>query len=245
MLRAAAGHYPRVAGRMRVDSLPALATVDDGSQEGVLCWAVLMHVAQEHLFDTAFNLRRVLKSGGRLLISTPLVGPSVDPASSRDAQGRLFNQVTPENFHFVLGKVGLRLLNRCDSDDSLGRPGRRWATRLLVLEGQGSQSLERIEAILNRDKKDATYKPALFRALAELATTNYRAVRWLPEGKVAIPFSLWRNNDLWNLLPVSRGANADKRDRECQVKRARPTLAGPETEPGRLHGTRLPVSAPD
>jgi SOS-response transcriptional repressor LexA len=29
----------------------------------------------------------------------------------------------------------------------------------------------------------------------------------------AIPFSLWRNNDLWNLLPASKAANQAKRDR--------------------------------
>jgi SOS-response transcriptional repressor LexA len=29
----------------------------------------------------------------------------------------------------------------------------------------------------------------------------------------AIPFALWRNNDLWNLLPASKTANQDKRDR--------------------------------
>lgn len=145
MLRAATQHYPRVAGRIRVDSLPALATVDDASQGGVLGWAVLMHVAQEHLFDTAFNLRRVLKSGGRLLISTPLVGPAVDPATSRDAQRRLFNHVTPENFQFLLSKVGFRLLNRWDSDDSLGRAGasgRRFVSPS-VCPGAESRSPER------------------------------------------------------------------------------------------------------
>ena len=29
----------------------------------------------------------------------------------------------------------------------------------------------------------------------------------------AIPFSLWRNNDLWNLFPADPGANIRKRDR--------------------------------
>jgi hypothetical protein len=83
--------------------------------------------------------------------------------------------VTPENFHFRLAKVGSRLLNRWDSDDSLGRQGRAWATQLFMLEGQASPRLETIEAILNRDRKDATYKPALFRALAELATSSDHA----------------------------------------------------------------------
>jgi SAM-dependent methyltransferase len=196
MLREAAGRYPELKGRLHKDALPALETVPDvggdgkTGLDGLLCWAVLMHLPEEQLFDVVFNLRRVLKPGGRLLVSTPLVGPTVDAATRRDADGRLFNGVTPENWHFLLAKVGFRLLNRWDSDDSLGRPDRTWATQLFVLEGQASRSLETIEAILNRDKKDATYKPALFRALAELATSSYHVARWLPDGRVAIPLRL-------------------------------------------------------
>ena len=127
-----------------------------------------MHLPEEFLFDTVFNLRRILKPGGRLLISTPLVGPATDPETHRDPNGRLFNGVTPENFHFLREKVGFHRINRWDEEDTLGRKERRWATRLFVLEGAGSRSLDQIEAILNRDKKDATYKPARLRALAEL-----------------------------------------------------------------------------
>ncbi len=190
MLREAVRRYPVLAGRMSTDTLPLLVRVQDGTYDGVLCWAVLMHVPEEQLFDTVFNLRRVLKPGGRLLISTPLRGPEVDSATCRDADGRLFNGVVPESFRFLLEKVGFRLLERRDQGDSLGRVDRIWATQLFALEGAGSRSLDRIESILNRDKKDATYKPALFRALAELATTSYHAATWLPEGKVAIPLDL-------------------------------------------------------
>lgn len=187
MLRQAVGRYPALSSRLRLDTLPQLVSVPDGSQDGVLCWAVLMHLPEECLFDTAFHLRRILKPGGRLLLSTPLQGPETDPATHRDADGRWFNGITPEQFHFLFEKVGFRRLNRWDDDDSLGRRDRRWATQLLVLEGSGSRSLDQIEAILNRDKKDATYKPALFRALAELATTSYRAAHWRPDGRVAVP----------------------------------------------------------
>lgn len=174
MLRQARQRFPGLSGRMTQDRLPQIASVVDQSVEGVLCSAILMHVPEELLFDAVFNIRRILKPGGRLLLSTPLEGPTVDPVTRRDENGRLFNAVTPENFQFLFEKIGFRQVNRWDSDDHLGRSNRRWATQLFVLEGQGSRSLDRIEAILNRDKKDATYKPALFRALAELATTSYR-----------------------------------------------------------------------
>jgi 2-polyprenyl-3-methyl-5-hydroxy-6-metoxy-1,4-benzoquinol methylase len=190
MLRQAKANYPTLATRLTRDTLPNLASVTDAAYDGILCWAVLMHLPEEFLFDTVFNLRRILKPGGRLLISTPLDGPTTDPDTHRDSDGRLFNGVTPENFHFLLEKVGFHRINRWDEADTLGRKDRRWATQLFVLEGAGSRSLDQIEAILNRDKKDATYKPALFRALAELATTSYHAAVWLPEGRVAIPIGL-------------------------------------------------------
>lgn len=190
MLREARKLHPALADRLSRDSLPTLSSIADASLDGVLCWAVLMHVPEEQFFDTVFNLRRVLKDDGRLLISTPREGPAVDSATRRDPEGRLFNGITPENFHFLLEKVGFRRLHRWDSPDSLGRAGRSWATQLFVLGDQASRSLGCIESILNRDKKDATYKPALFRALAELATAAHHEAAWLPEGKVAVALGL-------------------------------------------------------
>lgn len=205
MLAAAEQGYPALRGRVRRAALPELEGIPDASQDGLLCWAVLMHLPEEQSFDVVFNLRRVLKPGGRLLISTPRTGPEVDEVTRRDSDGRLFNGVTPENWQFLLAKVGFRLLNRWDSDDSPGRPGRTWATQLFVLEGQAWRSLETIEAILNCDKKDATYKPALFRALAELATSSYHVARWRPDGRVAIPLRLVADKWLlWTTRSPSR-----------------------------------------
>ncbi len=51
------------------------------------------------------------------------------------------------------------------------------------------QPLERLEAVLNRDRKTATY---------------------VDHG---IAFSLWRNNDLWNLFPANSAVNQSKSDR--------------------------------
>jgi SAM-dependent methyltransferase/SOS-response transcriptional repressor LexA len=190
MLSQARRRFPQLSGRLTLDQLPQLASVPDQSYDAILCSAVLMHLPEELLFDSVFNLRRILKQGGRLLISTPLAGPVVNASTRRDENGRLFNGVTPENFQFLFEKIGFRQLNRWDSDDHLGRSDRRWATQLFVLENHGSRSLDKIEAILNRDKKDATYKPALFRALAELATTSYHSALWLPGGKVSLSLEL-------------------------------------------------------
>ena len=210
--------YPTLADRIRRDSLPDLGTVPDASLDGILCWAVLMHLPTDRLFDTLFNLRRVLRPGGRLLISTPLQGPPVDAETHRDPDGRLFNEVPPEQFQFLFEKVGFRRTNRWDSGDTLGRSGRTWATQAFVLEGPGSRCLETIESILNRDKKDATYKPALVRALAELATTSHHSATWLPGGRVAVPLRLiadkwveyyWPLVESFEFIPQKRGEKPD------------------------------------
>jgi len=112
------------------DSLPELKTVPDNAYDGVLCSAVLMHLPEEELFDAGFAIRRVLKEHGRLLLSIPLHDPTIDPETKRDADGRLFNGVTPERLELLLERIGFKLLNRWNDDDSLNRTHRKWATML-------------------------------------------------------------------------------------------------------------------
>ena len=116
------------------DSLPELKTVPDNAYDGVLCSAVLMHLPEEELFDAGFAIRRVLKEHGRLLLSIPLHDPTIDPQTKRDADGRLFNGVTPERLELLLERIGFKLLNRWNDDDSLNRTHRKWATMLFELE---------------------------------------------------------------------------------------------------------------
>lgn len=57
--------------------------------------------------------------------------------------------------------------------DSLGRPGYDWLVLEMRLEEGEMRPLHLVESILSRDKKDATYKLALFRALAEIAQKQH------------------------------------------------------------------------
>lgn len=187
-LRAAASaNYPELAGRVEAGALPGLGTPFGGSFDGVLCSAVLMHLSDADLFDAALALRRVLKPHGRLLISLPSARTDVG-ADERDANGRLFKGYGPEELQLLLERLGFQLIGRWDSDDALQRAGTRWFTLLLDLRSGGAfRAVDQIEGILNRDRKVATYKFALFRALAEIATQEPRASTWLPGGRVAVP----------------------------------------------------------
>ena len=51
MLREAETNYPTLSSRLTRDTLPNLASVTDAAYDGILCWAVLMHLPEEFLFD--------------------------------------------------------------------------------------------------------------------------------------------------------------------------------------------------
>ena len=180
--------YPHLKNLVSQDALPELKTIDDDAFDGILCSAVLMHLPEELLFDSVYSIRRVLKETGRLLISVPSNLPF---AGNRDSHGRLFNGVTPDNFQLIFERVGFRLRERWHDGDSLGRKERRWATLLFSLEtADGVRSLDKIKGVLNKDKKTATYKLVLFRALAAIAMTRYNSAIWLPDRRVALPVEL-------------------------------------------------------
>jgi len=169
------------------DNLPSLAKIADKSYDGILCSAVLMHLPEEELFDASFAIRRVLKEHGRLLLSIPLHDETIDQETKRDSDGRLFNGIVPEELQLIFERIGFRLLNRWESDDSLNREHRKWATMLFELESAtGFCPIDTIESILNKDAKVATYKLALFRSFANIATTNYKLAQWTNDGRVKI-----------------------------------------------------------
>jgi SAM-dependent methyltransferase len=175
-------------GRFFCETLPDLCSFRDDEFDGVLCSGVLMHVPESRIFDSVYTIRRILKPGGRLLVSIPLRNGDVDPESRRDADGRLFINLPPEKLRLLLERVGFRFIWSKTSEDSLGRESRTWAVMLLAkADGTSNRPLDTVEGVLNRDKKDATYKIALFRALAEIAQTNFNIVRYRDGSSVDIP----------------------------------------------------------
>lgn len=179
--------YPAVRDRISESALPELHNVPDREYDGILCSAVLMHIPEEGLFDAVFGLRRVLKPGGRFLVSLP-TDSNGNPVSERDPEGRLFNGLSPDKLELLLSRLGFSCIGRGESTDSLGRLERKWVMQLFILGTDGKErSIDRIESVLNRDRKVATYKLALFRALAEIGMMQYNRARWLPDGRVALP----------------------------------------------------------
>ena len=194
---AASAHHPELRARIRDGSLPERLDAFGGSFDGVLCSAVLMHVPDTELLDAALGIRALLKTHGKLLLSLPVSRPDTQ-SDKRDSNGRLFEPYTPEEISLLFERIGFQLIHRWESEDSLGRGGMCWCTLLLGLRDSVTQRpIDQIETILNRDRKEATYKLALIRALAEIATQEARTAVWFRTGEVGVPIQ--RVSELWLL----------------------------------------------
>jgi SAM-dependent methyltransferase len=187
MLLSALDQYPELLGRVEKGGLPELGIPFGGEFDGVLCSAVLMHLPKEELFNAVFAIRRVLKENGRLLISVPEDRPGIDN-DHRDDKGRLFNGVRPEYLQLLFERLGFSLIGKWTTGDSLNRPGYSWSTLAFTLKHSESlRPIDQVEGVLSRDRKTATYKLALIRALSEIAIAEYNTARWLSGGTVGIP----------------------------------------------------------
>ncbi len=191
MREQAVARHPELGGRLFPGDLP-----DDMSAlrqigalvDGIVCSAVLQHLPRARLFDAIYALKEVLCQRGRVLTSIPVADMDLD-RESRDEAGRLFNRITPEELELLFTRVGFVSIGRWNDDDALGRQGRRWATMLFELRSLGEhRPLDLIAAVLGqKERKVATYKLALIRALADIALTRPKSVVWRADGFVAVP----------------------------------------------------------
>ncbi len=179
--------HPELKGRVTHGLLPDFPVPFGGEFDGVLCCAVLMHIDSTELFNAALNIKRCLKVNGRLLISVPSQRSDTGE-SERDANGRLFKTYHPGYLRLIFERLGFSLINQWGNSDALNRQGIEWVSLLFQLKsGANTRPIDQIEGVLNHDKKSATYKFALFRALAEIATQSPNSVTWLADGQVGLP----------------------------------------------------------
>lgn len=151
--------------RYLAGALPDLAGAPDGAYRNVICEGALGAVRREDLITAVFSLARILGPGGRLLLTVPAGGDGVLPV------GKLI---------LLLESTGLAVIEHRE----LG-----FGQALLRAEKtslQVARGLERVQSVLVQDKKFATYKLALIRALCGIARNEYHVVQWR-QGQVYVP----------------------------------------------------------
>lgn len=180
--------HPDLKERLFLGSVPNdLVTLKGRVFDGIILNAVLMHIPNAELFDTAMAIRLLLRPGGTLLLSFCTRRDSVDSTTNRDEDGRLFLIRSRGEVELLFERIGFRTEGRWESADALARAGIEWATLELVYVGSGGRPIDRIESIINRDRKTATYKFALLRAIAEIAMLRPGLARMEPCNRVSIP----------------------------------------------------------
>jgi SAM-dependent methyltransferase len=127
MLEAARASHPELGDSLLQLALPALLPFADGSFDGVMLIAVLMHLDRDAIAQVLAEACRVLKSDGRLFVSVPLVRDDVAP-SERDGKGRLFVSESAENWVSYFNRTGFSVVRSSQSGDGLGRSGILWGT---------------------------------------------------------------------------------------------------------------------
>jgi len=201
MISCAIESYPELNGRVKKGILPNSGNPFNIEFDGVLCSAVLMHLPKEELFDSAFAIKNILKDDGKLLISIPCDRPDLDE-TYRDKNGRLYNSVKPEYLQLLFERLGFSIINKWKTKDTF-RPDYTWYTIAFNLKHKSAlRPIDQVESILSKDRKTATYKLALIRALSEIAIAEYNTVRWLSDGMVGIPLLLLAEKWLYYYWPV-------------------------------------------
>ena len=190
MLSTAIAHHPELSKRIHHASIP-FSNEDSllfQRFNAVVLIATVMHISDQDLFECAYQLRQLLTPDGIVLISTSLGREGI--VEGRDSEGRIYVERQPDELRLLFERLGFRLVASYQNEDSIGRHF-NWITLIMQLVGGGAtRSIDEIETIISRDRKDATYKLALLRALCEIAQMEHYRVHWLPDGRVSVPLGL-------------------------------------------------------
>lgn len=180
--------------------------------DAIVCIAVVMHIPNHELFEFAYQIRTMIKEKGIFICSfcTEYEAAHNDP--------RLYINRESTEISLLFERLGFRILATNVNADGLNRE-RMWTTLTFSSEGQlGTRPVDQIESIINRDKKTATYKLALLRALCEIAQTSFHCARFIPGDRVAIPLGLIVEKWLYYYWPL---VDTELIFPEMQIGRAR------------------------
>lgn len=129
MRAAALARDPRMAGRLAAAALPDIGQPFGGGFDGIVCCAVLMHVAPDDLAAAFAAMVALLRPGGRLLLALPEMRADL-LVDGHDPDGRQFANHAPERVQRLLAGLAFEALS-CD-DIATSSTDTRW--RVLLLE---------------------------------------------------------------------------------------------------------------
>ncbi|MBN2650825.1 MAG: class I SAM-dependent methyltransferase [Spirochaetales bacterium] len=159
MVEAARASYPDIGDRLKVGGLPnGLDGLFEESLgwDGVILSAVIMHLSDAELFSSIYEVRKRLNLGGRIILSHCTA--RADLVGQRAGDGRLFILRSTPQIALLFEGLGFEKIAGFDSSDALDRDI-AWETLVFEFKGKSSSdSIDRIESIINNDKKPTLHE---------------------------------------------------------------------------------------
>ncbi len=88
-----------------------------------------MHVPEEDQPSAMEGVGKVLRSGGRLMLTVSATRDGLD-AARRDEFGRFYAELPPDRVHGLCEAAGLRIIQTWNDDDAFHRRGLQWSAYL-------------------------------------------------------------------------------------------------------------------
>lgn len=170
MLTLARQNFPKLD--FKPEQLPYLKTLNAGDYRNILCSAVLQHIERPLLLESIRNILRVAAPNARIIVSFR----STKSADLRE-NGKLYENYNLNQLAQVFESFGAKILFQ--QSELSPESETEWHT--LVVEKinlDAKSGISRIQDIIQRDKKTATYKFALLRALCEISRYEQHVVTW-------------------------------------------------------------------
>jgi len=127
LISQACERFPHLKPLILSGTLSALPEDLQGSFDGVILSAVIMHIPEDELWTTAGAIKSLLRPGGTVVIShcTRRDGHLKD---QRDDRGRLFILRSSEEIQSMFEDLGFERKRLLLDEDCLGRKGIEWET---------------------------------------------------------------------------------------------------------------------
>ena len=122
MILEATRRHPELAEHLTPIQLPGVLPFDDGTFNGILATAFLMHFSEEHLPGVCAEMARVLEPGGVMFIAVFSGRDDLD-ADGFDRQGRFFNRLPLSRIAEMFLAAGVDCRRHYPAPDALGRGG--------------------------------------------------------------------------------------------------------------------------
>ena len=190
MLASAVQNHPELDDRLVCQGFPFPQDSPLLSRQfnSIVSIATFMHIPDQDLFECAAQIRDLLPPDGVLVVSVSVRREGI--VDGRDAYGRLNIERPLEQLQLLFERLGFWFVAKCENDDSFARSV-KWYTLIMQRVGRSNtRSVDEVETIISRDRKDATYKLALLRALCDIAQTGNHIVKWHHNGIVSVPLGL-------------------------------------------------------